>query len=329
MSEYNWTAGYPSRIPEKMPPKEFEMGKFHIVDLTKVLDPKTESRRCRLWRFNTGGSIPDFHTIMDLTSHLGTHCECPYHHDDNWASVAELPLTNFMGRGIYAVLDLPANHQITGADLEAAIGSRIRPGDTVILDSPHIALVLGAGLGLLAGYSGGFVSGLIMRMVDAQLSIPGLILTMCLVAIFGGSILSVSVIIGISSLPGYIRMIYGQVLSLRENDYVAAALLVGQNKWEIMVKHLFPNAFPTVIVMFTGSVGSAVMIESGLAYLGIGITPPTSAWGTMISEGYNYFMFKPILALVPGIALMLLIITLNIIGDGLRDALDPRLRGKL
>ena len=152
---------------------------------------------------------------------------------------------------------------------------------------------------------------------------------MCLVAIFGGSILSVSVIIGISSLPGYIRMIYGQVLSLRENDYVAAALLVGQNKWEIMVKHLFPNAFPTVIVMFTGSVGSAVMIESGLAYLGIGITPPTPAWGTMISEGYNYFMFKPILALVPGIALMLLIITLNIIGDGLRDALDPRLRGKL
>lgn len=195
--------------------------------------------------------------------------------------------------------------------------------------SSIIALVLGAGLGLLAGYSAGFVSGLIMRMVDAQLSIPGLILTMCLVAIFGGSILSVSVIIGISSLPGYIRMIYGQVLSLRENDYVAAALLVGQNKWEIMVKHLFPNAFPTVIVMFTGSVGSAVMIESGLAYLGIGITPPTPAWGTMISEGYNYFMFKPILALVPGIALMLLIITLNIIGDGLRDALDPRLRGKL
>lgn len=195
--------------------------------------------------------------------------------------------------------------------------------------SSLIALVVGAGLGLIAGYSGGFVSGLIMRLVDAQLSIPGLILTMCLVAIFGGSILSVSVIIGITSLPGYIRMLYGQVLSLRENDYVAAADLVGQNKFEIMIKHLLPNAFPTVIVMFTGSVGAAVMIESGLAYLGIGITAPTPAWGTMISEGYTYFMFKPILALVPGIALMLLIITLNIVGDGLRDALDPRLRGKL
>lgn len=195
--------------------------------------------------------------------------------------------------------------------------------------SSLIALVVGAGLGLIAGYSGGFVSGLIMRLVDAQLSIPGLILTMCLVAIFGGSILSVSIIIGITSLPGYIRMLYGQVLSLRENDYVAAADLVGQNKFEIMIKHLLPNAFPTVIVMFTGSVGAAVMVESGLAYLGIGITAPTPAWGTMISEGYTYFMFKPILALVPGIALMLLIITLNIVGDGLRDALDPRLRGKL
>ncbi|MCD8370235.1 MAG: cyclase family protein [Clostridiales bacterium] len=113
------------------------MGGLHIVDLTKVLDPNKESRRCRLWRFNTGGSIPDFHTIMDLTSHLGTHCECPYHHSEDWPSVAELPLTNFMGRALYITLDLPENHRITGADLEAAIGDRIQEGDTLILDSPH------------------------------------------------------------------------------------------------------------------------------------------------------------------------------------------------
>ncbi|MCD8121770.1 MAG: cyclase family protein [Clostridiales bacterium] len=113
------------------------MGGLHIVDLTKVLDPSTESRRCHLWRFNTGGSIPDFHTIMDLTSHLGTHCECPYHHSEDWPSVAELPLTNFMGRALYITLDLPENHRITGADLEAAIGDRIQEGDTLILDSPH------------------------------------------------------------------------------------------------------------------------------------------------------------------------------------------------
>lgn len=115
----------------------YEMNGLRIVDLTKPLDPKTETRRCWLWRYNTGGAIPDYHTIMDLTSHLGTHCECPYHHDDNWPSVAELPLTTFMGRALYVVLDLPENHQITGEDLEKAIGDRVREGDVVLLDSPH------------------------------------------------------------------------------------------------------------------------------------------------------------------------------------------------
>ena len=113
------------------------MNGLRVVDLTKPLDPKNENRRCWLWRYNTGGPIPDYHTIMDLTSHLGTHCECPYHHDDNWPSVAELPLTTFMGRALYVVLDLPENHQITGEDLEKAIGNRVREGDVVLLDSPH------------------------------------------------------------------------------------------------------------------------------------------------------------------------------------------------
>lgn len=115
----------------------YEMDGLRVVDLTKTLDPQTETRRCWLWRYNTGGPIPDYHTIMDLTSHLGTHCECPYHHDDSWPSVAEMPLTSFLGRALYVVLDLPANHQITGEDLERAIGDRVREGDVVLLDSPH------------------------------------------------------------------------------------------------------------------------------------------------------------------------------------------------
>ena len=115
----------------------YEMDGLRVVDLTKTLDPKTETRRCWLWRYNTGGPIPDYHTIMDLTSHLGTHCECPYHPDDSWPSVAEMPLTSFLGRALYVVLDLPANHQITGEDLERAIGDRVREGDVVLLDSPH------------------------------------------------------------------------------------------------------------------------------------------------------------------------------------------------
>ena len=116
----------------------YNMGGLRIVDLTKHLDPKTESRRCHMYRFNTGGPIPDYHTIMDLMSHLGTHCECPYHHDDEWPDVEALPLTTFMGRALYVVLDkLPENAQITGADLEAACGDRVQEGDIVILDSPY------------------------------------------------------------------------------------------------------------------------------------------------------------------------------------------------
>ena len=137
MSDYNWTAGNPKRIPEQMPPKEYTMGNLHIVDLTKVLDPNNESRRCRLWRFNTGGSIPDFHTIMDLTSHLGTHCECPYHHSEDWPSVAELPLTNFMGRArLINIKNVPAKSLISAAVLDEQ-AKDIQPGDTVIFDSDY------------------------------------------------------------------------------------------------------------------------------------------------------------------------------------------------
>ena len=110
---------------------------LRLIDLSKTLDPATESRRCHLIRYNTGGPIPDFHTALDLTSHLGTHCECPYHHFEDGASVGELPLTTFMGRAIYVTLDLPENAQITGADLEKALGDRVKPGDIVLLDSPH------------------------------------------------------------------------------------------------------------------------------------------------------------------------------------------------
>ena len=136
--KYDWVAGYPKRQPETLPPKEYMMGNLHVVDLTKTLDPNTESRRCRLWRFNTGGPIPDFHTIMDLTSHLGTHCECPYHHENDWPSVAELPLTQFMGRCLYETIDeLPENAEITAESLERHFGDKIKPGDTIIIDSPY------------------------------------------------------------------------------------------------------------------------------------------------------------------------------------------------
>ena len=115
----------------------YDLNGLRLIDLTKTLDPATESRRCHLIRYNTGGLIPDFHTALDLTSHLGTHCECPYHHFEDGASAGELPLTTFMGRAIYVSLDLPERHQITAAHLDKALGDRVKPGDIVIIDSPH------------------------------------------------------------------------------------------------------------------------------------------------------------------------------------------------
>lgn len=116
----------------------YQMGNLRIIDLTKPLDPATESRRCHLFRFNTGGPIPDFHTNIDITSHLGTHCECPYHHDDNWPDAFALPLTSFMGRALYVSFDkAPANAYISPAMLEEACGDKLREGDIILLDSPY------------------------------------------------------------------------------------------------------------------------------------------------------------------------------------------------
>lgn len=216
-----------------------------------------------------------------------------------------------------------------GRDLLSRVVWGARISMVTGLLSAFWAALIGTALGLIAGYFRGFVSGLIMRLTDALLSIPPLILTMVLSTVCGGSILSISVIIAVASVPGYVRMIYSQVLSLRESDYVTAAGLIGQNSLLILVRHLLPNCFATLIVMFTMSVGSNVMIEAGLSYLGVGITAPTPAWGTMISEGYLYLTISPSLAIIPGVCLMLLIISLSVVGDGLRDALDPKLRGKL
>ncbi len=184
-------------------------------------------------------------------------------------------------------------------------------------------------LGLVSGYFGGAVNTVIMRFTDTMLSIPPLIFTMVLAAVVGGNLVGISLVIGLSILPGYIRIVNGLVISLRENDYITAANLIGQNKFIIMVRHLLPNCFASLIVIFTMNLGTAIMLESTLSYLGVGITPPTPAWGVMVADGYKFLLNVPRLAIFPGLCIMLIVISFNIVGDGLRDALDPRLRGKL
>ena len=191
------------------------------------------------------------------------------------------------------------------------------------------AAVIGIALGLVAGYFGGVIGKDIMGATDVVLSIPGLVFTMVIAAIMGKSVMSMTIAIGIGMIPTYIRMMNGLVLSLRENDYIVASKLQGERESAILVRHLLPNTFPSLIVLFTINLGNAIMTESSLSYLGIGISPPTATWGNMVYDAYAYLLKAPQLAIIPGVCIIVLIIAFNVVGDGLRDALDPRLRGKM
>ena len=136
-------------------------------------------------------------------------------------------------------------------------------------------------------------------------------------------------ILGISSMAGYVRMMRGQVLSIRESDYIMAAKLQGNKNFRLMFKHILPNSISPIIVMMTQQVGNTILAEAGLSFLGLGISAPTASWGSMVSDGRMFLLQNPVFALAPGICVAILVICLNMFGDGVRDALDPRLRGEI
>lgn len=192
-----------------------------------------------------------------------------------------------------------------------------------------LAAAIGMLLGLIAGYYERAAAVIIMRYIDIQLSIPPLLFTIVIGMIVGHGLGGLVVAIAFGLIPGFTRMMYGIVLSIRESDYVVALRLAGIKNSSIIGKHLLPNSLPSMIVMFATNLGSAIMLESTLSFLGIGIQLPTASWGNMVSDGYTYLFTNPLLALLPGVCITLTVVAFNIIGDGLRDALDPRLRGKL
>ncbi len=216
-----------------------------------------------------------------------------------------------------------------GRDILSRLIYGARTSLTCSLLSSLWAAVVGSILGIIAGYYEGWFEKIIMRYVDIQLSIPALILSMTLAVILGQNMFAISIVLGIGAIPGYIRMAYSNVLSIKENDYVVASKLIGQKNWVIMYKHLFPNCFASLIVMFTMSLGTVIMVESSLAYLGVGLCEPTAAWGIMVNDGFSSLTTHPTVALLPGFCIMLVVVTFNVLGDALRDALDPKLRGKL
>jgi len=192
-----------------------------------------------------------------------------------------------------------------------------------------IASIFGMSLGLLAGYFGGWLNAIIMRVIDSLMSFPTILLALVIAALLGGGMRNVMIAIGISMLPGYARLMCGQVLSIKESDYVTAANISGATDMRVMFRHLLPNAFPPLLVLITLNIGTAIMMEAMLSFLGMGILPPEAAWGSMVNDGYRYLITNPILSIAPGVAIMVVILGFNLVGDGLRDALDPRLRGTI
>jgi peptide/nickel transport system permease protein len=192
-----------------------------------------------------------------------------------------------------------------------------------------IAGTIGMTLGLIAGYFGGWIGNVIMRFIDALLALPPLILMLAIAAMLGGGLLNVLISIGVAMMPTYCRVMCGQVLSLKSNDYVMAARAGGARNFRIMFRHLLPNSLPPLMVLLSINLGTAILMEASLSYLGIGITPPTATWGAMVSASQRFLLTYPLLSIAPGVAILIVVLAFNMVGDGLRDALDPRLRGTL
>mgnify|MGYP001619268927 FL=1 len=189
-----------------------------------------------------------------------------------------------------------------------------------------IGLAVGVPLGAISGFQGGRTDLVIQRFADILLSFPGFLLALSLVAILGVGLRNVIISVGISAVPSFIRLVRGSVLSIREQVYVEAAHALGQKQRVIIFRHVLPNAMAPVIVQATLSLGFAILVAAGLGFLGLGVQPPTPEWGTMLGEGRQYIFRAPSLTTFPGLAIFLAVLGFNLFGDGLRDALDPRMR---
>jgi len=189
--------------------------------------------------------------------------------------------------------------------------------------------IVGTLLGMVAGFMGGVVNTVIMRFMDALMGFPMIVLALLLAGVLGSGMLNIIIALTVANVPGYTRLMCGMTLSVKENDYIMAQRSIGSSSFRILAKHIFPNTLQPMVVMLTTSLGGIILAEASLSFLGIGIVPPDVAWGSMVADGYKYLQTNPILSFAPGICIMLVVFSFNIIGDGLRDALDPRLRGTL
>ncbi len=222
--------------------------------------------------------------------------------------------------------DHPFGTDQFGRDMFARIIYGGRISLFVGLFTISIALTLGSLIGATAGYYGGKIDNIIMRIMDVFLAIPATIIAIAIVASLGTGLINILIALSISRTPQFARVVRSAILSVKEQDFIEAARACGTKDRRIILRHIIPNAIGPIIVQATLSMATTILVVAGLSFIGLGIQPPTPEWGTMLADGKSQMRYYPYLVVVPGIAIVLAVLSLNLIGDGLRDALDPRLK---
>ncbi len=231
----------------------------------------------------------------------------------------------------YLLSGLSSEHLLGTDQLGRDTLSRLIYGARVALlvsvGSIGLGVLIGVPLGLIAVYFGGWTDDIIMRLMDSLVVFPSLLIAVALAAALGGSITTIIIAIGVANVPWMARVIRSQGLSIREMDFVAAAEAGGMSPARIILRHILPNSLAPVIVQSTLSMGYAVLVEATLGFIGVGVRPPTPTWGNMLYDAFPMLEQQPMLSIFPGLAIFLLVLSFNFVGDALRDVLDPRLKG--
>ncbi|MEG2063470.1 MAG: ABC transporter permease, partial [Kiritimatiellia bacterium] len=197
---------------------------------------------------------------------------------------------------------------------------------TIGIVTTIISVFFGGVLGALAGFYGGKVDNIISRVMDALICIPATLMALCIIAALGTGLVNIMIAITVSQIPGFTRLIRSVIMTLRDQDYIEAARSCGTSDFRIITKHIIPNALGPIIVQGTMAMADMILTAAGLGFLGMGIAPPAPEWGTMLSEGREFIRTAPYIITFPGVAIVLTALSFNMLGDGLRDALDPRLK---